>query len=163
MKSPAKIAKYPEEHRLSEETDYLNPEIAERMLNPGFDNRFDSGVNPSSMRIEENKINPAEFLLGDYTTFKVVVQNADVIENDTDKTLGIILNTTECDTDDGLGTNSGTNIRVNGTNNDKVGTNSDTNVSADGTNNDKVGTNSGTNVSADGTNNDKVGTNEEVE
>ena len=28
--------------------------------------------------------NPAEFLLGDYTTFKVVVQNADVIENDTD-------------------------------------------------------------------------------
>ena len=28
--------------------------------------------------------NPAEFLLGDYTTFKVVVQNADVIENGTD-------------------------------------------------------------------------------
>ena len=32
----------------------------------------------------DDNCNPAEFLLGDYTTFKVVVQNADVIENGTD-------------------------------------------------------------------------------
>ena len=54
------------------------------MLNLGYVNRFDSGVNTVSTLLEENKSNPAEFLLGDYTTFKVVVHNADVIENGTD-------------------------------------------------------------------------------
>lgn len=53
------------------------------MLNLGYVNRFGSGVNTVSTLLEENKSNPAEFLLGDYTTFKVVVQNADVIENGT--------------------------------------------------------------------------------
>ena len=43
-------------------------------------------MNTVSTLLEENKSNPAEFLLGDYTTFKVVVQNADVIENGTDVT-----------------------------------------------------------------------------
>ena len=127
------------------ETDYRNPNIAEIMLNLGYVNRFGSGVNTVSTLLEENKSNPAEFLLGDYTTFKVVVQNADAIEDrtvGTDKTPGIILNTTESDTDDVLGTNSGTN-------NNEVGTNSDTN-------NNEVGTNSGTN-------NNEVGTNEDVE
>ncbi|WP_289867622.1 ATP-binding protein [uncultured Muribaculum sp.] len=112
------------------ETDYRNPNIAEIMLNLGYVNRFGSGVNTVSTLLEENKSNPAEFLLGDYTTFKVVVRNADVIEDrtvGTDKTPGIILNTTESDTDDVLGTNSGTN-------NNEVGTNS-------GTNNNEVGTN----------------------
>lgn len=42
-------------------------------------------------------------------------------KNGTDKTPGIIVNTTECDTDNGLGTNSDTNIRVNGTNNNEAG------------------------------------------
>ncbi len=65
------------------ETDYRNPNIAEIMLNLGYVNRFGSGVNTVSTLLEENKSNPAEFLLGDYTTFKVVVQNADVIENGT--------------------------------------------------------------------------------
>ena len=119
------------------ETDYRNPNIAEIMLNLGYVNRFGSGVNTVSTLLEENKSNPAEFLLGDYTTFKVVVQNADVIESGTDvtnKTPGIIVNTTESGTDDVLGTNNGTNIRANGTN-------GGTNISADGTNNDKVGTN----------------------
>ena len=103
------------------ETDYRNPNIAEIMLNLGYVNRFGSGVNTVSTLLEENKSNPAEFLLGDYTTFKVVVQNADAIEDrtvGTDKTPGIILNTTESDTDDVLGTNSGTN-------NNEVGTNED--------------------------------------
>ena len=119
------------------ETDYRNPNIAEIMLNLGYVNRFGSGVNTVSTLLEENKSNPAEFLLGDYTTFKVVVQNADVIESGTDvtnKTPGIIVNTTESGTDDVLGTNNGTNIRANGTNNNEIGTNG-------GTNNDKVGTN----------------------
>ena len=114
------------------------------MLNLGYVNRFGSGVNTVSTLLEENKSNPAEFLLGDYTTFKVVVQNADVIESGTDvtnKTPGIIVNTTESGTDDVLGTNNGTNIRANGTNNNEIGTNGGTNISADGTNNDKVGTN----------------------
>ncbi|WP_301749142.1 helix-turn-helix domain-containing protein, partial [uncultured Muribaculum sp.] len=59
--------------------------------------------------LEENKSNPAEFLLGDYTTFKVVVQNADVIEKGTDVTVkapAVILNSTE----------SGTNVTNNVTN-----------------------------------------------
>ena len=65
------------------ETDYRNPNIAEIMLNLGYVNRFGSGVNTVSTLLEENGNTPAEFLLGDYTTFKVVVQNADVIGNDT--------------------------------------------------------------------------------
>ena len=106
------------------ETDYRNPNIAEIMLNLGYVNRFGSGVNTVSTLLEENKSNPAEFLLGDYTTFKVVVQNADVIDSGTDvtnKTPGIIVNTTESGTDDVLGTNNGTNIRANGTNNNEIG------------------------------------------
>lgn len=83
------------------ETDYRNPNIAEIMLNLGYVNRFGSGVNTVSTLHEENKSNPAEFLLGDYTTFKVVVQNADVIEsgtNDTVKSPNVIVNSTESDT-----------------------------------------------------------------
>ncbi len=91
------------------ETDYRNPNIAEIMLNLGYVNRFGSGVNTVSTLLEENKSNPAEFLLGDYTTFKVVVQNADVIEKGTDVTVkapAVILNSTE----------SGTNVTNNVTN-----------------------------------------------
>lgn len=54
------------------------------MLNLGYVNRFGSGVNTVSTLLEENGNAPAEFLFGDYTTFKVVVQNADIIENGTD-------------------------------------------------------------------------------
>lgn len=74
---------------------------SEIMLNLGYVNRFGSGVNTVSTLLEENKSNPAEFLLGDYTTFKVVVQNADVIENGTnviDKKPNVIVNSTESDT-----------------------------------------------------------------
>ncbi len=95
------------------ETDYRNPNIAEIMLNLGYVNRFGSGVNTVSTLLEENKSNPAEFLLGDYTTFKVVVQNADVIENGTDvidKKPNVIVNVTENGTNNnGVDTNSGTN------------------------------------------------------
>lgn len=98
---------------LPNETDYRNPNIAEIMLNLGYVNRFGSGVNTVSTLLEENKSNPAEFLLGDYTTFKVVVQNADVIENGTDvidKKPNVIVNVTENGTNiNGVGTNSGTN------------------------------------------------------
>ena len=83
------------------ETDYRNPNIAEIMMNLGYVNRFGSGVNTVSALLEENKSNPAEFLLGDYTTFKVVVQNADVIENGTDvieKKPTVIVNTAESGT-----------------------------------------------------------------
>lgn len=83
------------------ETDYRNPNIAEIMLNLGYVNRFGSGVNTVSTLLEENKSNPAEFLLGDYTTFKVVVQNTDVIDNGTDvidKKPNVIVTTAESDT-----------------------------------------------------------------
>lgn len=63
------------------ETDYRNPNIAEIMANLGYVNRFGSGVNTVSSLLEENQSSPAEFLLGDFTTFKVVVANADVIES----------------------------------------------------------------------------------
>lgn len=85
------------------------------MLNLGYVNRFGSGVNTVSMLLDENKSNPAEFLLGDYTTFKVVVQNADVIENGTDvidKKPNVIVDSTVSGTNNGTdGTkrnNSGT-------------------------------------------------------
>ncbi len=62
------------------ETDYRNPNIAEIMLNLGYVNRFGSGVNTVAILLTENGNAPAEFILSDYTTFKVVVKNADVIE-----------------------------------------------------------------------------------
>ena len=83
------------------ETDYRNPNIAEIMLNLGYVNRFGSGVNTVSTLLEENGSFPAEFLLGDYTTFKVVVQNTDVIENGTniiEKKPTVIVNATESGT-----------------------------------------------------------------
>ncbi len=95
--------------------DILRQLIAEIMLNLGYVNRFGSGINTVSTLLEENKSNPAEFLLGDYTTFKVVVQNADVIENGTnviDKKPNIIVNVTENGTD---GTDNGTDGTDNGT------------------------------------------------
>lgn len=103
------------------ETDYRNPNIAEIMLNLGYVNRFGSGVNTVSTLLEENKSNPAEFLLGDYTTFKVVVQNADVVEsgtNDTVKSPDVIVNSTESDTNvTNNVTNKGTIVTNNVTNN----------------------------------------------
>ena len=116
------------------ETDYRNPNIAEIMLNLGYVNRFGSGVNTVSTLLEENKSNPAEFLLGDYTTFKVVVHNADVIENGTnviENQPPVIVKITDGGTNnDGIGTNSGTNESIDGTNNNGVGTNSGTNNDA---------------------------------
>ncbi|MDE6785476.1 MAG: HTH domain-containing protein [Muribaculaceae bacterium] len=113
------------------ETDYRNPNIAEIMLNLGYVNRFGSGVNTVSTLLEENKSNPAEFLLGDYTTFKVGVHNADVIENGTDgtdKTPRIIVNTTESGTDKfEFGTDNGTNESANVTNKGTIVTNDVTN------------------------------------
>ena len=91
------------------------------MLNLGYVNRFGSGVNSVSTLLEENKSNPAEFLLGDYTTFKVVVQNADVMESCTnviEKTPHIIVNSPESDINVTNGvTNKGT-IVTNGITND---------------------------------------------
>jgi hypothetical protein len=52
------------------------------MANLGYISRFGSGVNMVSL-LEDNGSRPTEFLLGDMTTFKVVITNADVIENGT--------------------------------------------------------------------------------
>lgn len=97
------------------------------MLNLGYVNRFGSGVNTVSTLLEENGSVPAEFLLGDYTTFKVVVQNADVIENGTnviEKTPNVIVNDTHVTNDV--------------TNNCPDVTNDVTNNSHDVTNNDDL-------------------------
>lgn len=87
------------------ETDYRNPNIAEIMANLGYVNRFGSGVNTVSSLLEENQSSPAKFLLGDYTTFKVVVANADAIESS-----GNLLNnkSTIVVNETGTGYNSGT-------------------------------------------------------
>lgn len=87
------------------ETDYRNPNIAEIMANLGYVNRFGSGVNTVSSLLEENQSSPAKFLLGDYTTFKVVVANADAIES-----CGNLLNnkSTIVVNETGTGYNSGT-------------------------------------------------------
>lgn len=65
------------------ETDYRNPNIAEIMLNLGYVNKFGSGVNTVASLLERNGNSPAKFILGDITTFKVIIENADVIENGT--------------------------------------------------------------------------------
>ncbi|MCM1140702.1 MAG: putative DNA binding domain-containing protein [Muribaculum sp.] len=81
-----------------DETDYRNPNIAEIMANLGYVNRFGSGVNTVASLLGENGSKPAQFLLGDMTTFKVVVANADVIENGTDVTVkkpNVIVNVIE--------------------------------------------------------------------
>lgn len=87
------------------ETDYRNPNIAEIMANLGYVNRFGSGVNTVSSLLEENQSSPAEFLLGDFTTFKVVVANADAIEssdNRPDNKSNIIVNAAGTDYSDGM-------------------------------------------------------------
>ena len=96
------------------ETDYRNPNIAEIMLNLGYVNRFGSGVNTVSTLLEENGNPPAQFLLSDYTTFKVVVENADVIESGTDgteKTPHVIVT----GTDGTIRNDNGTDGTINGT------------------------------------------------
>lgn len=83
------------------ETDYRNPNIAEIMANLGYVNRFGSGVNTVACLLEENGCRPAQFFLGDMTTFKVVVTNADVLENGPDviaKNPNVIVNVIEPDT-----------------------------------------------------------------
>lgn len=105
-----------------DETDYRNPNIAEIMLNLGYVNRFGSGVNTVSTLLEENGNTPAEFLLGDYTTFKVVVKNADVIKNGADGT-NVVTNGDEAGTNNVIDNctnqaernNSGTTAEQSGT------------------------------------------------
>lgn len=80
------------------ETDYRNPNIAEIMANLGYVNRFGSGVNTVANLLDENGSEPAHFLLGDMTTFKVVVVNADAMQDDTDVTVkknNVIVDVTE--------------------------------------------------------------------
>lgn len=118
------------------ETDYRNPNIAEIMLNLGYVNRFGSGVNTVSTLLEENKSNPAEFLLGDYTTFKVVVKNADVIE-------------------------CGTNINPDTANKGPIVTNDGTNTDTNDATNGSKRNNSGTIAEQSGTMSGTIRNNEE--
>ncbi len=64
------------------------------MLNFGYVNNFGSCVNTVSTLLYDNGSFPVEFLLGDYTTFKVVVKNADVIENGTNSVTNSVTNGT---------------------------------------------------------------------
>lgn len=60
------------------ENDYRNPVIAEAMKSLGYVNRFSRGVNMVQEILEENKNGKALFNFGDITTFKVIVENADI-------------------------------------------------------------------------------------
>ena len=62
------------------------------MLNLSYVNHFGGCVNTVSTLLEDNGRSPVEFLLGDYTTFKVVVKNADVIENVTNRVTNSVTN-----------------------------------------------------------------------
>lgn len=74
--------------------DYRNPNIVEIMLNFGYVNNFGSCVNTVSTLLYDNGSFPVAFLLGEYTTFKVVVKNADVIENVTNSVTNSVTNGT---------------------------------------------------------------------
>ena len=63
------------------ETDYRNPNIAEIMKNLGYVNKFGSGVNTVTSLLAENGNRPPQFILGDISTFKVVVISFDVTVN----------------------------------------------------------------------------------
>lgn len=70
------------------------------MANLGYVNRFGSGVNTVSSLLEENGSTPAKFLIGDMTTFKVVIASTYVIENGTvvtEKKPDVIVNVIEKD------------------------------------------------------------------
>lgn len=62
------------------------------MLNLSYVNHFGGCVNTVSTLLYDNGSFPVEFLLGDYTTFKVVVKNADVIENGTNSVTNNVTN-----------------------------------------------------------------------
>lgn len=110
--------------------DYRNPNIVEIMLNFGYVNNFGSCVNTVSTLLYDNGSSPVEFLLGDYTTFKVVVKNADVIEN--------VTNVHPDGTNKGLivtnaGTNTDTSDVTNGTKRNNSGTISEQSETMGGT------------------------------
>lgn len=88
--------------------DYRNPNIVEIMLNFGYVNNFGSCVNTVSTLLYDNGSFPVEFLLGDYTTFKVVVKNADVIENVTNSVTNNVTNGTMRNTGGTMRNNGGT-------------------------------------------------------
>lgn len=97
-----------------DETDYRNPNIAEIMANLGYVNRFGSGVNTVASLLEENGSRPAQFLLGDMTTFKVVVTNADVTEKEGDVTVKkptVIVNVTDDDSTNGINSDTDGTMR----------------------------------------------------
>ena len=97
-----------------DETDYRNPNIAEIMANLGYVNRFGSGVNTVASLLEENGSRPAQFLLGDMTTFKVVVTNADVTEKEGDVTVKkptVIVNVTDDDSANGINSDTDGTMR----------------------------------------------------
>ena len=71
------LENFPNRNRLSQSQH--SRDNAQSWLCQPFRQRCEYRFNTS----RRNKSNPAEFLLGDYTTFKVVVKNADVIENGT--------------------------------------------------------------------------------
>lgn len=79
------------------------------MLNLGYVNNFGGCVNTVSTLLEDNGSSPVEFLLGDYTTFKVVVKNADSIENGTN----CVTNSVTNNVTNGTMRNNGGTIRNN--------------------------------------------------
>ena len=59
------------------ETDYRNPLIASAMKILGYVNQFGIGLKTGRETLEQYGCKPAEYVLNDYTTFKVIVYNSD--------------------------------------------------------------------------------------
>ena len=64
------------------ENDYRNPVLAEAMKTLGYVNQFGRGISMVQETLQENGNSPAEFILDDISTFKVVLYSA---YNDTGK------------------------------------------------------------------------------
>lgn len=63
------------------ETDYRNPMIAAAMKTLGYVNQFGMGLQTAKETLEHYDCKPAEYILDDYTTFRVVVYSSDYETN----------------------------------------------------------------------------------
>ena len=74
------------------ETDYRNPMIAAAMKTLGYVNQFGMGLQTAKETLEHYDCKPAEYILDDRTTFRVVVYSSDYEINNADVTDNVIDN-----------------------------------------------------------------------
>ena len=85
------------------ETDYRNPMIAAAMKTLGYVNQFGMGLQTAKETLEHYDCKPAEYILDDRTTFRVVVYSSDYEINNADVTDNVIDNVIDNVTDNVTG------------------------------------------------------------